>query len=576
VVHAFRRFFHLRTVLAFLFIASLAAACPAAGPEPGANGARPRLAVLVVFDQMRADYLTRWQPLFGKGGFRRLFSEGAWFQDCNYPYANTVTAAGHASLATGCSPDKHGIVGNEWYDRAAGKVVTSVASERYRPVPPPRSGAAKGTSKQVSGAAPVWLLQPTLGDALKEAAGGKGRVVSLSLKDRSAVLAGGRKADACYWFSTSSGAFVTSTYYREKPHAWAAQYKRTRPADAWFGKPWVRFRPDLDYARYSGPDDAPGEWLGYRQGRTFPHPMTGGLSRPGKAYYEAVVNSPYGNALLLGLLKKAVEAERLGRRGGTDLLCVSFSSNDLVGHRWGPDSQEVLDVTLRSDRLVRNLLDFLDARVGRGRYVLALSADHGVCPLPEAARTRGKDAGRVSPALLTLQASTFLDSAFPGAASAGWVQAAVPPGIYLNRALLKKRKLDPTNVEEALAGWLAKQPGVLRAYTRTRLLRGGWKNDPLGRQVRRSFYPDRSGDLLLVLKPYYLLSSYFWGTNHGTPYEYDTHVPLLFYGPGIRPGVRKEAVTPQAAASVLARALGIKPPARAEAPVPEGLFTTAR
>jgi hypothetical protein len=527
---------------------------------------------------MRGDYLTHWQSLFTKGGFERLLKEGTWFQNCHYPYANTVTAAGHAALATGCSPAKHGIVGNDWYDRAAGKDVISVESDRYQPVPPPRPDTGKRRDKKKPyGAAPARLLVPALGDTLKEATGGKGRVVSLSLKDRSAVFLAGKKADACYWFNTGAGAFVTSTYYRDKLHAWVTDYNRARPADGWFGKDWTRLCPDLDYVRHSGPDDVKGEWTGYKQGRTFPHPTTGGLKKPGKAYYEAVLNSPFGNDLLLGLVKKAVTAERLGQNDVPDLLCVSFSSNDLVGHTWGPDSQEVFDVTLRSDRLMKDLLQFLDARVGKDRYVVAVSADHGICPLPEVARSRGKKAGRIEARALKTRANKFLNETFNGDEdSVNWIEAAVYPWIYLNRGVVKARKLPSRKVEEALAGWLARQPGIQTAYTRTRLLQGPMKDDPIGERVRQSFHPDRCGEVTVVLKPYFLMTSLTTGTTHGTPHAYDTHVPLLVYGCGIAAKVRKEPVTPQAAAVILAHALGIKPPSAAEAPLPEGVIKVSR
>jgi hypothetical protein len=530
--------------------------------------------VLIVFDQMRGDYLSRWQTLFAKGGFERLQKDGSWFLNCHYPYANTMTAPGHAALVTGCSPRNHGIVGNDWYDRAAGKVVTSVESDRYQPVPPPRPDLRKNKDKtKTNGAAPLRLLMPTLGEALKEATGGKGRVVSLSLKDRAAVLPAGKKADACYWFNTTAGQFVTSTYYREKPHGWVAEFNRGKLADTWFGKDWTRLCPDLDYVRYSGPDDVKGEWTGYKQGRTFPHPTTGGLKKPGKAYYEAVLNSPFGNDLLLALVKKAIDAERLGKNDIPDLLCVSFSSNDLVGHTWGPDSQEVLDVTLRSDRLIKDLLHYLDAQVGRDRYVLALSADHGICPLPEVAQSRGKKAGRIDQASLKTRANKFLNETFnDGEDPANWIEAAVYPWFYLNRGVLKDRKLESRKVEEALAGWLAKQPGIQTAYTRTRLVQGPIKDDPVGERVRQSFHPDRCGEVTVVTKPYYLMTSLPMGTTHGTPHAYDTHVPLLVYGGGIAAKVHKEAVTPQAAAVILAHALGIKPPRGAEAPLPKGVM----
>jgi predicted AlkP superfamily pyrophosphatase or phosphodiesterase len=530
--------------------------------------ARPRLAVLVVFDQMRGDYLTRWDRLFGKGGFHRLEREGAWFDHCHYPYAYTVTAAGHASSLTGCAPMTHGIIGNEWYDRATGASVGCVLVKRYERVP-----GRRGARAAALGVSPERLLAPTLGDVLKHETGGRGRVVALSLKDRSAVLPAGRHPDACYWFDGGTGTFITSTYYRDRPHPWAADFNRERVADRWFGKTWERLRPDVDYTAGSGPDDAPGEAIGFLQGRVFPHPMGRGFKSPGLLYYQALTNSPFGNDLLLALAERAIDSECLGSRDVPDLLCLSFSSNDLVGHCWGPDSQEVLDVTLRSDLIVQQLLDHLDAKVGRGRYVLALTADHGVCPLPELRRAHAKHAVRVNPRTIADQANAFLSRTFSPGAKARWIENAddAYPWFYLSRTLLKKHGLPSSRVEDALAGWLRQQPEVQAAYTRTHLQRGPIRGDAIGERVRQSFHAERSGDVAYVLKPYDLPWPQLTGTTHGSPHDYDTHVPLLVFGPGVRHGRYAEAVTPLAVAAILARGLGLPAPARADTSLPSSL-----
>jgi hypothetical protein len=531
----------------------------------------PRLAVLVYFDQLRGDYLTRWDTLFGDGGFHRLEKDGAWFPNCHYPYSDTVTAVGHASVATGCSPQTHGIIANDWYDRAAGSSVYCVSSERYERVPPRRR-----IDKKLLGVSPERLLAPTLADALKEATGGEGRVVSLSLKDRSAVLPGGQRPDACYWQDTLSGQFVTSTYYRDRLHPWVADFNRSGAVDAWMGQTWTHRRSDLDYEKYSGPDDGAGEGT-LLFGRTFPHALGGSLFPLKAAYYGALYNSPFGNDVLLELARRAIEGEKLGRRETPDLLCLSFSSNDAIGHCWGPDSQEVLDVTLRSDEIIKQLLICLDRQVGKGRYVLALTADHGVCPLPEAARQRGEDAARIDPTILLARAEVFLSETFAvPAEEMRWVEAVAGPWLYLNRGLLSRHHLKQAEVETALAAWLKKQEGVQNAYTRSQLLAGVAADDVVGQRVRQSFYPERSGDVRLIEKPYHLMTTRLTGTNHGTPHAYDTHVPLLVYGAGVRPGVRREQIAPQAAAVILARALAIKPPAKATARVPVSLFTSRR
>ena len=290
----------------FVGIAVLAGflAAPTWSAEP-AKQSRPRLAVLVVFDQMRGDYLTRWQGLFEKDGFRRLATEGAWFQNCNYPYADTVTAAGHASLLTGTTPHHHGIIANDWYESGAfHSRVTSVSSTRYKRLPEGNASARKG-----GGSSPDRLLAPTVGDVLKAATAKKARVLGLSLKDRSAILPAGRRADACYWFDAGTGNFVSSTYFFHQLPDWVTDFNRAHRVDCWAGSKWRHLRAELDYARYSGPDDVAAEGTGAAQGRVFPHPFP---AKPGRLYYQAVYNSPLGNDLLLDFVAHAIDGEQLG------------------------------------------------------------------------------------------------------------------------------------------------------------------------------------------------------------------------------------------------------------------------
>jgi hypothetical protein len=527
--------------------------------------------VVVIFDQLRGDYLTRWQSLFAAGGFRRLTQDGAWFQNCHYPYSLTVTAAGHASIHTGCSPDKHGIFANEWFDRKLKESFDAVASERHTRVPPP-PGRIDPLNPPLS-ASPERLLSPTIADALKDATAGKGKVVSLSFKDRSAVLPAGQKADACYWLDIKTGEFVTSTYYGGDMHSWVRDFNKEKPADQWIGKPWTRLRPELDYVKHAGPDDMEGESTGVLQGRTFPHPMGEiPLLNYRLPYYGAVYNSPFGNELLLALAKRAIVAEELGKDETPDLLCLSFSSNDAVGHSWGPDSQEVLDMTLRSDRLVEELLGYLDEKVGKGNYVIALSSDHGVCPLPEISRAQGKPAQRLSAATLRAHAEEFLDDTFAKKEASGdWIEGTAAAWLYLSRSTMQKHEAKRGEVEAALTLWLAKQTGIEAAFGRGDLLRKPAPANSTLDAVRRSFHADRAGDVYIVLKPYHIFYG-ATGTSHGTPHAYDTHVPLVVFGPGVKPGPRKELITPQATARIVAEALGIPAPKHADAATPAGLF----
>jgi len=556
------RFLALLTLLSPLLLLQLPAGSTTAGrPEP-------RLVVLMVFDQLRGDYPARWRELYGKGGFERLTREGVWFNNCHYDYAHTITAAGHASIATGCAPNKHGIIGNEWYDRARGEEITSIESERYLLVPP-RDMPKKSTTAKEEGAWPGRRLQPSVGDALLEATKGKGKVISLSIKDRAAMFLASLLAFACYWFDSASGAFVTSTYYRDVPHAWVTEFNNSKYADQWFNQDWTRFRTDIDYTKFSGPDEMPNETVGYQQGKTFPHAMNGGLKKPGEVYYDAVTCSPYGNDLLLAMAKRAIEAEEMGKDETPDLLCLSFSSNDLVGHAWGPDSHEVLDITLRTDRLLADFMQYLDEKVGKNKYAIVLSADHGICPIPEVAIAHGKKGGRIVPKELAKTANAFLDETFatPGA-GLPWIESMAASMIYLNQRLVADQKLPPDTVERALARWLPSYAGVQKAYTRSELADPNPK-DPMQLMVRRGFFPSRSGDIFIVVSPYWLLSSRPLGTTHGAPHEYDTHVPLIAYGAGLPARVDSSRVSPMAAAPIVAYLLGIDPLAGADVPLPK-------
>ena len=583
----------MRRLLALMAVVFAPSFTFAAEPKPEP---KVKLVVLVVFDQLRADLIDKWSPHFGVGGFQRLKTEGAWFTDCHYPYAVTSTGPGHASMLTGATPSKTGIVNNEWYDRGAGIEAYCAGTDRYDLVPaaipekvePGDEPKEPLKKKPKAIGTPDRLLSPTLADELK--AGAKpGKVFGLSLKDRSGILPSGKKPDGVYWFD---GRFVTSTYYREAPHKWADDFNKSKAVDAWFGKDWTKYKPELDYEKLSGPDDGAGESKGVGQGVMFPHAMTGGLKVAGKKYHEALANSPFGNELLLDFAKVCIDSEKLGQREVPDLLTISFSSNDLIGHAWGPDSQEVLDTTLRSDAIVESLLKYLDEKIGAGQYAVMLTADHGICPLPEFAAARGKDAKRISGVAMAAGCEKFLRDKYgaiekpkegdePQAkVPTRYLEAFSPPYLYLNHRLLAAKNLKPDDVATALAEHLCAGEGVARVFTYADLNAGKVVgDDAVGRRVLRSFHADRSGDVYVVLKPYYLLGSVTvgdklaTGTNHGSPHEYDTHVPLLVYGPGVAGGKRDEAVTPLHSAAIGAHFLGIAAPKDAEYGLPKSLLT---
>lgn len=559
------------------------AGCSRTSPTPASRSTEassPKLLVLVVFDQLRGDYLDRWAELYPEGGLRRLMQGGVWFTDCHYPYACTMTGPGHASLLTGCSPDRHGIVMNEWFDRSIGKMVYCATADRYERVytvvPPLPDKKDKELPK---GGTPTRMTADGVADWLKDQTGGKSQVVAVALKDRSACLPGGKRPDACYWFDSRTGTFVTSTWYRDRCHDWVYAFNDRRPADAWFGGLWEKMRSDIDYQKWSGPDEVMSETPGIskKMGRSFPHTLSPGKAKPDKEYYDEVTCSPFGNELLLDFVRSAVDAHRLGQGPDVDLLSVSFSANDIVGHSFGPDSQEVLDITLNADRCVSRLLQLLDDKVGRGKYLLALSSDHGICPIPEISAANGKDAKRLKPADLKKQTEEFLDGRYGRKEneSSKWIDSDAFPWVYLNHRKIAARQLDPAGVSSVLVDWIKQQPWAMTAYTATELAAVNSAGDPIFRSLKLAYYGDHCGDLGIVLKPYYLSLDYETGTTHGSPHAYDTHVPLLFYGAGMPAVKSSDRVPPQAIAAVFAQAAKLKPAATLDAAVPNSCLPGA-
>jgi len=561
---------------------------PGEGKVPSDGGTekpKGKLVVLVVFDQMRGDYLAKWAPYFGPDGFQRMKTEGVWFSEAQLPYACASTGPGHASLVTGAPPSVTGIIENEWFDRTPGVMKRIYCCQPMRPfalVPPLPKTDEKGTRGTDDGFSPERLLAETVGDKLKAATAGKGRVVSLSIKDRTAVLMGGLRPDAAYCFDTRDGLFHTGAYYRDQAHPWVAEFNGTKPADAWFGQKWERFKPELDYAKITGGADDTGEKGGEApglngQGRAFPHPYKGQLTAPAKGYYDAVEGSPAGNEMLLKLATKAITSEKLGQGDTTDLLCVSFSSTDLIGHLYGPDSWEVFDITLRADKIVADLLAVLDKNVGKDRYSLVVSADHGVCPLPElkkfAAARRVLLLDKEGKNDIFVPLAAVLDEKYGKSptGSTNWFetigskeQERIWPWVYLNHSAIKARGIPVEDVADFVREWLAGRDFIDSAFTRKQLETTTFAPADFGAKVKLAYHPDRCGDVIAVPKAGVLVTRYEAGTNHGTPHPYDRHVPVLAIGAGVPVlGEKKEKVSSLIVAPILAKSLGIDPPKHA-------------
>ena len=504
---------------------------------------KPRLVLAIVIDQFRYDYLTRFEDLFVEGGFRRLLNNGAVFTNANYIYLPTITAPGHATFMSGSVPALHGIVGNEWFERETDRRVESITDNNVKPL----------GGKSTEGRSPKRLFGSTVGDQLKLASAGKSKVVGIAVKDRAAILPAGKKADGAYWYDMTTGEFVSSTYYFPDLPAWVKTFnKNTRP-DKYFGSKWAKLFPDAAYER-SLPDNSPFEK--YRFGNTFPYVVNGGESTPGVKFYDQFDETPFANDYTVAFAKAAIEGERLGQDDYTDLLSVSFSANDMMGHYFGPYSQEVEDMTLRTDRTLADLFSYVDRRVGLANTIIILTADHGVAPIPEHAQSIGLTSGRLDTKSITSSIEAGLVQRF---GQDTWIRDTVSMNVYFDYRALERHQAKREEVERIACDAVSKVAGVAECYTRTQLLAKQIAPGLISTRVLNGFYPERSGDIVFVLKPFFMVRTED-GTTHGSPYSYDTHVPVIIYGAGILPGSYSAASSPSDIAPTLSTLLKLEPP----------------
>jgi predicted AlkP superfamily pyrophosphatase or phosphodiesterase len=542
----FSAFVALALVFAFPSLAGAQAKTPsvAASKAP----AKPKLVVLLVVDQMRADYVDKFLPQW-TGGLKRLVEEGAWFRDAAYPYAATETCVGHSTISTGAFPATHGMVANAWWDRKEQKMVTCTAD----PDPKVKNIGYAGASPK--GADTAWRMAvPSFAEELKFQTSGTTRIVTFSLKARAAITMAGHKADAATWFD--GGAWVTSTpygtlHFLEDP-------RKSHPAKSDFGKTWSLSLPESAYwygEKALGAVPPPGWDL------TFPHPLRGksSVSEPDSAYYEQWASSPYGDTALTELAEKAVDELKLGNSSGTDFLAIGYSPVDYVGHAFGPRSREIQDILVRLDKDLGNLFVHLDAKVGRGNYVVALSADHGVVPVPEDMQTTGADAGVLHLPEVQERIEKALEPfnyAKPAVARITGSDIYFVPGVY--EKLLHDHAAMQAVLDTALA-----QPGVAAVYRAEEVAGRPATQSPTLRAFANSYFPGRSGDLFILPKTYWLMDgtptgkTRSYGTGHGVPYNYDQHVPVLLMGFGIQPGQYFQAITPADIAPTFAALCGI-------------------
>ncbi len=521
---------------------------PAAAKSTAGQPTRPKLVVVIVVDQMRADYVDKFRDQWS-GGLKRLVEEGAWFRAAAYPYAATETCVGHSTISTGAFPMNHGMVANAWWDRDAQKMVTCTSDPNVQ-----NAAYAGGTTK---GGDSAWrMLLPSYAEELKFQDGGATRVVTFSLKARAAITMAGHKADAATWFDTPTGAWVTSSAYGTMP--FVEGYVKQHPVAADYGKSWSL---SLPRSQYWYEEKAVGASAVTGWGATFPFSLRGkeGANTPDAAFYEQWTTSPFADMYLTKLAEAAIDSLGLGKGSATDFLSVSYSSTDYVGHTFGPRSWEIQDMLVRLDKDLGELFAQLDQKVGKGNYVVALTADHGVAPIPSDMQTTGFDAGVLS--LPDLQAR--LDKAVePFNFGKPAIAKIAGNEVYFSQGIYQQLRHDPAAMKALLDAALS-TPGVAEVY-RAEELGSRIKSVSQARLAAElSYNPARSGDMFVLQQPYWLMggaadgSKPRTGTSHGTPYYYDQRVPILLMGYGIQHGEYFEAATPADIAPTLGALTGV-------------------
>ena len=512
----------------------------------------PKLLVFLVVDGLPQRQITGYRDQLAPDGFARFLDRGTWFANANYSHAFTVTAAGHAVMLTGAHPNQTGIIGNEWRNPDTGVPVYNTEDTNATYIGH-KTSAFDGTS-------PKLLKVQTVGDMLR-AASPASKVIGISGKDRGAILPAGKSGTA-YMYMAESGGFASSTHYMAQHPAWVTAYNAAKPADRYFKTEWKALLPEAAYAR-SLPDSQP--WFGPRGGKL---PMMMGVAAddaPGPAFYGAVMRSPFGDALTLDFARAAIAGEQLGQRGMTDILSISLSSHDYINHLYSAESRLSHDHLLQLDRQLERFFADLDKTIGKGNYVAVLTADHGFMPAPEVSAAQGLPSGRLNSAQLLGRINAGLEARF---GEGKWAMGFSGSSLLLDKKLMALKNIDAAAVATQAKLLLLAEPAMAAAYTRTELLANSLHESLLFSALRKSWHPDVSGDVQYALKPNWMFASTVTVATHGSPYAYDTHVPLLVYGPGwYKPSRVDTAVEITSIAPTLAQLLGVARPPAAAAPV---------
>ena len=481
----------------------------------------PKLVLFMVVDGFPQDQLVKYYDQYGAGGFRLWLDRGAWFGNNHYSHATTYTGVGHATLLSCAHPYKHGVVGNDWIDKKTKKRLYSTEDARHRYL--------DEETPQHSGTSPYNMKVTTVGDELRYATS-KSKVIAISGKDRSAIGLAGQSGTA-YMHSTTTGRFITSDYYMVDYPEWWKQFYAGKPQNKYYGQTWSLLLPEEAYAR-STADDRPWSTKAKNIGTRFPHATSGGANEPDKRYYDAMMWTPYGDSLTLDFVKAAIEGENLGNNpaGVPDILAISWTSHDYVNHMFGPESRQSHDQTVRLDRVFEDLFSYIDSRVGLNNVLITLSADHGFMNVPEYSVAQRLDAGRIDPDKMIVDVNAALSAKFgEGRYITDWWN----PNLYVDYDLVDSKGINRADVENAAQAYLRGYPGVEAVYTRSQLELGTLPNTKLAKQVTLAWHQQISGDIVIMNKPnwYLFAKPGTYASTHGSPWSYDTNVPLAMYGP---------------------------------------------
>lgn len=515
------------------------------GPAMAEGYTRPRLVVLIVADQFPYNYLSRFSSQFGQGGFRMLMDRGASFTNCCYQGVSTGTAVGHSVIASGAHPWATGIIADEWFDRRRGKTIPATLDE---------GSALVGGN----GTAPSLRLfhDTTIGDSMRLAANNRNKVISVSLNPTASLLLGGRGASNAFWWDTRTGAFVTSAQYGHELPSWAQAFNDQHYAEKFMGKPWQRLLPETQYTA-STRDDFPYERSIAGDGKVFPHIIGGGAAAAGETYFTSFAMTPFANQMIVDFAKEAIDRESLGQHGDPDLLAISLSAGESLGNAFGPYSHEAEDLCLRMDQSLASLFQTLDAKVGLDNCLVVFTSDHGSMPIPEYMKEHGMSAGRIDPKVFR----TLLESALNSRLGKDtWISEFNPPNLYLNLDAIERQKYRQPDVEAVTAQLAQSVPGIGDIFTAVQFLLNQLPTSPFAGRATRSYYPGRSGELLILPRPGYVFTGENSGTATGSPYNYDCHVPLLMMGGAVQAGRFCGNVSPADIAPTVASILGIDPP----------------